>query len=217
MVHDATEDLFRALAKRDPAKAIDVVERVRAGGMAQDRLFDQLFAPAMAVLGGAWADGELDEYSFTRAAAAADQITSFVTAPSAARDTGVTVVAGTMEGDSDAVDKDVTAAALTEAGHRVVDLGTGVRPAAFLERVGETGARIVLVFAQTMAAATAVVRVHEMLVAGGRDDVALLVSGGPFRADGRLAHAVGAAGVVNGAEEALEIVGRAARRGGGAG
>jgi methanogenic corrinoid protein MtbC1 len=115
-----------------------------------------------------------------------------------------------MHRDLHAIDKDITAAALKEAGHRVIDLGADVLPAEFLERSEETGARIVLVFAQTVATATGVSRVREMFKAGGREDLVLLVSGGPFWADVRLAKAVGANGVVRGAESALDLVAKAA-------
>ncbi len=131
--------------------------RQRAAGVAQRRLFDQLFAPAMSILGGAWASGEIDEYTFTQAAVVAEQVTSFVIAPSTAQDSGVTVLVGTMHHDLHAIDKDITAGALKEAGHRVIDLGVDVRPSEFLERAEETGARIVIVFAQTIGTARDVV------------------------------------------------------------
>jgi len=207
---DASSRLYQAFVSHDPAQAITVIEKVRASGVPQSKLFDQLFAPAMSLLGGAWANGEIDEYAFTQAAVVAEQITSFVIAPAAAQDTGITVLVGTMHRDLHAIDKDITAAALKEAGHRVIDMGTDVRPAEYLERAEETGARIIIVFAQTVATATSVSRVREMFRAGSRDDLVLFVSGGPFWADVRLAKAVGANGVVRGVESALELVTKAA-------
>lgn len=212
MASNASVLLCQAFLSQDPAKAITVVERVRASGVPQAKLFDQLFAPAMSLLGGAWASGAIDEYAFTQAAVVAEQISSFVSASSAAQDTGITVLLGTMHRDMHTVDKDIAAAALKEAGHRVIDLGTDVRPAEFLERAEETGARIVIVFAQSVSTATSVSRVREMFRAGGREDLVLLVSGGPFWADVRLAKAVGANGVVHGAENALKLVTKAAAK-----
>ncbi len=216
MANDASAQLYQAFVSQDPAHAITVIEKARAGGVPQAKLFDQLFAPAMALLGGAWASGAIDEYAFTQAAVVAEQITSFVTTPSAAQDSGITVLVGAMHRDLHAIDKDIAAAALKEAGHRVIDLGTDVRPAEFLERAEETGARIVIVFAQTVSSATSVSRVREMFRAGGREDLVLLVSGGPFWADVRLAKAVGANGVVRGAEGALKLVKKAAAKTGAA-
>ncbi len=208
MADDAAVRLYQAFVSQDPAQAIAVIEQQRAAGVAQRRLFDHLFAPAMAVLGGAWASGEIDEYAFTQAAVVAEQVTSFVIAPSTAQDSGVTVLVGTMHHDLHAVDKDITAGALKEAGHRVIDLGVDVRPAEFLERAEESGARIVIVFAQMIGTARDVVRVREMFRAAGRDDLVLLVAGSPFSADVALAKSVGANGIVRGAESALKLVAR---------
>ena len=214
MADDAAMRLYEAFVSADPARAIEVIEAARAGGFAQAQLFDQLFAPAMALLGGAWADGSVDEYGFTQAAVVAEQVASFVTVPATAQDSRVTVLVGTMHRDLHSVDKDITVAALKEAGHRVIDLGTDVLPSEFLERVEETAARIVIVFAQQVRTAIDVVRVREMFAAAGRDDVVMLVSGGPFAASLELARRVGANGVIKGAESALRLVTQAADKAG---
>ncbi len=216
MADDAAARLYQAFVSQDPAAAIGVIEQVKATGVAQTRLFDTLFAPAMSLLGGSWASGAIDEYSFTQAAVVAEQITSFVTPPTTAHDTGITILLGTMHRDLHTIDKDVAAAALKEAGHRVIDLGSDVRPAEFLERAEETGARIVIVFAQMMGTAASVSRVREMFSAGGRDDLVLFVAGGPFEADVSLARQVGANGVVRGAESALKLVAKVTAAAGGA-
>ncbi len=212
MADDSSARLYQAFVNHDPAAAISVVERAKKNGIAQAQLFDQLFAPAMSLLGGAWANGGIDEYTFTQASVVAEQITSFVTPPTAAQDTGITVLVGTMHHDLHEIDKDITAAALKEAGHRVIDLGTDVRPSEFLERADETGARIVIVFAQMMSTAKSVERVKEMFTAGRREDIVMFVAGGPFVADLALAKAVGANGVSRGAESALKLVAKAAAK-----
>jgi methanogenic corrinoid protein MtbC1 len=216
MADDSSARLYQAFVSHDPGAAISVVERAKKGGVAQAQLFDQLFAPAMSLLGGAWASGAIDEYTFTQASVVAEQITSFVTPPTAAQDTGITVLVGTMHHDHHEIDKDITAAALKEAGHRVIDLGVDVRPAEFLERAEETGARIVMVFAQMMSTARSVLRVREMFSAGGRDDVVIFVAGGPFVADVALAKGVGANGVSRGAESALKLIAKVAAKTGAA-
>jgi len=211
---DAAARLYQAFVSQDPAQAISVIEKARSAGIAQGQLFDQLFAPAMSLLGGAWASGAIDEYGFTQAAVVAEQITSFVTPPATAQDSGITVLVGCMHRDFHEIDKDIAAAALKEAGHRVIDLGVDVRPAEFLERAEETGARIVIVYAQMVGTATSVSRVREMFATSGREDLVLLVAGGPFSADTSLAKAVGANGVVRGAESALKLVDKASARAG---
>ena len=212
MADDSAARLYQAFVSQDPAGAIGVIERSKRAGVAQAQLFDQFFAPAMSLLGGAWARGTIDEYTFTQAAVIAEQITSFVIPPTASGDTGITVLLGTMHHDLHTIEKDITAAALKEAGHRVIDLGADVRPSDFLERAEETGARVLIVYAQLAATARSVSRVREMFAAGGRKDVAILVAGGPFTADAKLARAIGANGVVRGAESALNLVARAAAR-----
>lgn len=208
MSDEAPIRLYRAFVAQDPATAIKVIEDARAGGTPQARLFDTLFAPALALLGAAWAAGEVDEVTFTQAAVAAEQITSFVTPPPVAGDTGVTVLIGCMQKDRHAVLKNIVGAALKEAGNRVVDLGVDVHPAEFLEKVEENGARIVIVSAEIMQTARAVGRVRDMLATAGHDDVVLLVAGGPFEADPNMARQAGANGVVRGAESAIRLVAR---------
>lgn len=211
MAADAAAQLYQAFVDQDPAEAIQVVERVRASGVAQDALFDTIYAPAMGLLGGAWASGAIDEIVFTQAAVVAEQVGSFVMPSAAKRDTGVTVVLGTIHRDQHSIGRTIVAATLKEGGYRVNDLGVDVRPSDFVERVQETGARIVIVFAETMRTARSVASVRGVLDAEGATGVVLLVCGGPFFADGALAREVGANGVVTGAEAALRIVSRAAR------
>jgi len=215
MAHDAASQLYQAFVAEHPAAAIDIIERARRDGMDQAALFDRLFTPAMALLGAAWASGAIDEYGFAQASVVAEQVTSFVIPPSTAADTGITVLVGTMRGDHHAIGRSITASALKEAGHRVIDLGVDVRPADFLERAEETGARVVVVFAQMIGTARSVVRIREMFTAGGREDVVIFVSGGPFSADEALARSVGANGVARGAESALRLVAKIAKRVGG--
>lgn len=212
MADDSSARLYQAFVSHDSSAAIRVIERAKQRGVAQADLFDTIFAPAMAQLGGAWASGAIDEYAFTQAAVVAEQVTSFVTPPVSATDTGVTVLVGTMHHDLHSIEKDMTAAALRQAGHRVVDLGTDVRPSDFLERAEETGARIVVVFAQTMSTARSAVRVREMFASAARDDVAIFVGGGPFVADVSLAKDVGANGVSRGSESALRLIAKVAER-----
>jgi methanogenic corrinoid protein MtbC1 len=210
MAGDYSAQLFRAFVDRDPSGAIDVIARAKKSGVPQDQLFDQIYAPALSLLGGAWASGAVDEYAFTQSAVVAEKITSFVLPPVAADETGVTVLVGTMHHDLHSIDKTIAAAALKEAGYGVIDLGVDVRPADFLARAEETGAGIVFVFASMLSTAVSVTRVREMFRAGHREEVVIFVGGGPFLADTALARAVGANGVSRGAESAIRLVDRVA-------
>lgn len=208
MVSEEATHLYEAFVSQNPGKAIQVVERVRASGVPQTQLFDSLYVPAMSLLGGAWAEGRIDEIVFTQASVVAEQIGSFVMPPLTRPDTGVTVVIGSIHRDRHGIMKDIVASALKEAGYRVNDLGVGVRAADFLERLEETGARVVIVFAEMLATARAVAGVRDLLNAENREDAVMLVAGGPFVADPGLARAVGANGVIVSAESALKLLGR---------
>jgi len=208
---EAAARLYQAFIDQDPASAIQVVESVRSSGVAQDELFDTLYAPAMGMLGGAWASGAIDEMAFTQASVVAEQIGSFVMPPAAKRDTGVTAVVGTVHRDTHSIARTIVVATLKEAGYRVNDLGADVRPADFVERVQETGARIVIAFAETMRTARSLASIRDMLTAEGVEGVVLLVGGGPVAADPALARDAGANGVVTGAESALRLMRRVAR------
>jgi methanogenic corrinoid protein MtbC1 len=215
MTDDYSSRLFRAFVYHDPSRAIDVIAAAKRAGIAQDQLFDQIYAPALSLLGGAWASGAIDEYAFTQSAVVAEKVISFALPPVAADDTGVTVLVGTMHHDLHSIDKTIAAAALKEAGHRVIDLGVDVRPADFLARAEETDAGIVFVFASMASTAASVSRVREMFRAGHRGGVVIFVGGGPFVADASLAREVGANGVSRGAESALRLVNRVMNPAGG--
>jgi trimethylamine corrinoid protein len=202
--------MYDAFVASDPAAAIAVVEDARADGMERERLFDEVFVPAMGRLGGAWAAGDVDEMTFTQASVVAEQMTSFVIPKAAVADTGVTVIVGSVQGEMHAVGRNMVVAVLKEAGHRVMDLGVDVRPAEFVDTVEETGARIVVACAEMAATAQVVSRLTDLLRSSGHEGVVVLASGGPFAADVRLAKSVGANGVVTGAESALKLIERIA-------
>lgn len=212
MSDDAISRLYSSFVGQDPGGAIKVIEGVRQAGMRQTDLFDQLFAPALSMLGESWAAGRLDELAFAQSAVVAEQVMSFVTPPAVAPDTGVTVVLGCAQGDRHATLKNIVAACLKDAGYRVADTGVDSRPAEFLSKVEETGARIVIVFAELVASATGAGKVRAILDADGRQNTALLVGGGPFAADLGAARRAGANGVVTGAESALKLVAKVRER-----
>lgn len=211
MPDSEAERLFKAFIGNDPATAIRVVEQVRSSGVPQSELFDTLYVPAVAMLGEAWARRQIDELAFTQAAVVAEQVSSFVMPPLVRPDTGVGVVLGVMHRDRHSVMKNIVAGALKESGYRVFDLGVDARASDFLERVEETGARVVIAFAEMLATARAVEGVRDLLVAEGRGDVVLLVCGGPFAADPALARSVGAQGVISTAQGALDVLERVRR------
>lgn len=207
---DVAERLYRSFVEGDASSAIAVVEEARTAGVGREELFDQVFVPAMAMLGDAWARAEIDEVTFAGASVVADQMSSFVTPQAASSDTGITVVVGCAEGELHSAMRNIIVASLKEAGHRVVDLGVDARPSEFLAKVAETGARIIVVVSEKVGTVAACRRVREMLDADGKGDAVVLAAGGPFDSDPALARETGLNGVAHGGESAVRLVARIA-------
>ncbi len=121
-----------------------------------------------------------DEITFTQASVVAEQIGSFVMPPVARPDTGVTLVIGSIHRDRHSVMKDIVASALKEAGYRVNDLGVDVRAADFLERLEETGSRVVLRVRRDDGDASEVTRFRVLFATSGKEDAVILVAAGRF-------------------------------------
>jgi methanogenic corrinoid protein MtbC1 len=207
-VGDAPTRLFEAFVARDPARAISVIQDAADSGMSHLQLFDQVYAPALSLLGGAWADGSVDEYAFTEASVVAEQITSFVTpaTATATTDASLSIAVLTLAGDRHTIDKNIVSAALKEAGYRVFDLGSGLRATEAISGIERTAATVLIVFTHSAGATESVHELGAMLRSSGHEDVAMFVSGGSFAADVDLAKAAGANGIVRGAESALGLV-----------
>jgi methylmalonyl-CoA mutase cobalamin-binding domain/chain len=90
------------------------------------------------------------------------------------------VVIGTVKGDIHDIGKDVVVSMLRGAGFEVIDLGVDVDPHRFVEAVQGSGAGLVgLSVFLTMAFNSAAATVQAFEEAGLRDDVAIMVGGGP--------------------------------------
>ena len=211
MSDDAAVHLYRAFVTRNPADAIAVIQRAKREGVPQASLLDQLYAPAMSLLGGAWASGIIDEYVFTRAAVVAEQARSFIVPPTPVPAPELTILAG-HDAPRPAHDRQGDHRRRASRGRLQRGRPGHRRPPLRVPRAcrGDGRPHARSSSPQQLATARSVVRVREMFVAGGRGDALVFVSGGPFAADAELARAVGANGVLRGAESALELVAEAA-------
>jgi methanogenic corrinoid protein MtbC1 len=91
-----------------------------------------------------------------------------------------TVVIGTVEGDIEDRDKNIIAVMLEGRGLRVVDLGTSVSPAAFVETAEKEQARIIVCSASLVTTmAQMKILVQETLSAGIRSRVKIILTGAP--------------------------------------
>jgi len=205
---DSALRLYEALVARDAGAAIELIEEAKALGRSDDQVFDELYAPALARLGGAWATGDVDEATFARSAVIADQIAPFVVPSAVPRDRGVGVVIGTAKGDRHSVLKNLVASVLSEDGYRVSDLGVGVPIWEFLAAIEQTGARVAIVCVESTPAVLGVNHLRTRLDRRGRNDVIVLAAGGLFAAEPHLARDAGAHGVITSAAGALTVLAR---------
>ncbi len=88
------------------------------------------------------------------------------------------VVIGTVEGDIHDIAKDIVAFMLDINGFEVSDLGVDVAPARFVEKVKETGAKIVALSGFLTLAYDPMKATVEALKANGLNDVKVMIGGG---------------------------------------
>ncbi len=91
-----------------------------------------------------------------------------------------TVVLGTVKGDIHDLGKDVVALMLRGAGFKVIDLGVDAAPEKFVNAIKESGATVVgMSVFLTMAYEAATATVNAIKEAGLRDQVSIMIGGGP--------------------------------------
>jgi len=120
------------------------------------------------------------------------------------------VVLGVLE-DQHLLGKRMVHAYLGASGHRVLDLGAGLRPSDMAERAAGEGAAVVMVSTLMLRSALRVQDLMEALRARG-SAAAVVVGGAPFRLDPGLWQRVGADAWGASASEAPGLVTRLGRR-----
>jgi 5-methyltetrahydrofolate--homocysteine methyltransferase len=113
------------------------------------------------------------------------------------------VVLGSVDGDMHDIGKNLVAMMLEGAGFQVVDLGTDVSAAQFVEAVKE-GADILglsALLTTTLPSMESTIRAIE--AAGLREDVKIIVGGAPVTTD--YAHQIGADGYAKDASQAVKV------------
>ena len=111
------------------------------------------------------------------------------------------VLLGTVQGDVHDLGKNLVGAMLEGASFEIIDMGVGIAPEVFVQKVKETGAQIVALSAlltTTMNAMTATIQAFDS--AGLRDKVKIIIGGAPISsqfadeigADGTSTSAIGA-------------------------
>ena len=132
-----------------------------------------------------------------------------------AADTGRrgTVVLGTVHTDIHDIGKNIVASVLSANGFKVVDLGVDVPAQQFVDAVRDSGAKVVGLSCLLTTAFPAMQETIAALAAAGlRDEVSVIIGGGPVSAD--LAAQLGADAAGASAQEAVNLAAKAV--GGGA-
>ena len=113
------------------------------------------------------------------------------------------IILGSVDGDMHDIGKNLVAMMLEGAGFQIVDLGTDVSAAQFVEAVKE-GADILglsALLTTTLPSMESTIRAIE--AAGLREDVKIIVGGAPVTAD--YAHQIGADGYAKDASQAVKV------------
>ncbi len=113
------------------------------------------------------------------------------------------IILGSVDGDMHDIGKNLVAMMLEGAGFQIVDLGTDVSAAQFIEAVKE-GVDILglsALLTTTLPSMESTIRAIE--VAGLREDVKIIVGGAPVTAD--YAHQIGADGYAKDASQAVKV------------
>jgi 5-methyltetrahydrofolate--homocysteine methyltransferase len=113
------------------------------------------------------------------------------------------IILGSVDGDMHDIGKNLVAMMLEGAGFQIVDLGTDVSAAQFVEAVKE-GADILglsALLTTTLPSMESTIRAIE--AAGLREDVKIIVGGAPVTTD--YAHQIGADGYAKDASQAVKV------------
>jgi 5-methyltetrahydrofolate--homocysteine methyltransferase len=183
---NALEELFLAIVEAKQAGEELARKALEQGATAAD-ILDQAVGPAMTVVGERMEAGEYFVPDVLLAARVAQQATR-VLEPLLREGGGAkrvgTVVLGTIEGDLHSIGKDLVKMLLETGGFEVIDLGINVPPQRFAAAAVENKADIVAISALlTTTMPTMGTAIEELVEAGCRDRVKVLVGGAPVTQD----------------------------------
>ena len=201
-----SEALFNAIVDGKIADAQSLVEQRLAAGDAPMAIIAETLIPAMDEVGQLFQDEEyfVPELMMSgRAMKAAMAPLRPLLAAAGAKPAGV-VVAGTVKGDLHDIGKNLVISMLEGSGFKVIDLGTDVTPAKFVEAIRAHQPQILCLSALltvTMLAMKATI--DAVAAAGLRDGIKIMVGGAPVHA--KFAREIGADGYGVTATDAVTV------------
>jgi 5-methyltetrahydrofolate--homocysteine methyltransferase len=179
------DPLKQAVIDGNADTALALTQALLAGGASAREILDEALLPAMEVVGVRMREGEcfIPEVLLSARVmqACLDLLRPHMAAGEAAG--GGVVVIGTVEGDLHDIGKNLVGMLLSGAGFEVVNLGTGVSPAAFVAAVREHAPRILGMSALLTTTLPHMSETIALLKAEGlRDSVRVMVGGAPVTA-----------------------------------
>ena len=206
------DQLKQAIIDGNEAVALAMTQALLASGASAREVLDEALLPGMEVVGTRMREGECFIPEVLLSARVMQACLDLLRPQMAeGEEAGLpTVVIGTVEGDLHDIGKNLVSMLLQGAGFTVVNLGTGVSPAAFVAAVREHQAQIVgmsALLTTTLPQMSATIAA--LKEAGLRDSVKVMVGGAPVTA--AYAEEIGADGYGANAgmavERAKELVG----------
>ncbi|MFX1589008.1 MAG: B12-binding domain-containing protein [Promethearchaeota archaeon] len=177
------EDLVKAIIELDEKKAYELVKELVEGGTDPKDIID-ILRKGVEVVGDKFNN---KEYFLTELVMAGEIFSqsAVILEPHIKKDTVIgddleTIVVGTVKGDVHDIGKNIFVTLLKSAGYNVIDLGVDIPPDKFVEKVKETGAKIVAYSGLLTVALEAMNATTEALKAAGlRDQVKIIIGGLP--------------------------------------
>ncbi len=203
--------LKEAVIEGGAARAKELTQAALDGGASAQEVLDSALIPAMDVVGEKFTAREFyipEMLIAARAMQAGLAILKPLLAAAESKSRGKVVI-GTVKGDLHDIGKNLVAMMLAGGGFEVVDLGTDVRPARFVEAVEKEAPDFLMMSALLTTTMTAMKETIAALAeAGLRDRVRIGVGGAPVTqrfadevgADFYAPDATGAVGMAKGAE-----------------
>ncbi len=189
------EAVYTAVLNGNAKAAKAEVQNALAAGVSAEAILNQACIPAMTEVGRLFEIGEKfvpEMLISARAMSGATEILKPLLAQAGVQQVG-TVVIGTVAGDLHDIGKNLVAMMLEGAGFKIVDLGTDVSPAKFVDAVREHQPHIVGMSALLTTTTKSIINTLEALKeAGLRDKVKVMIGGAPITQD--FANKVGADG-----------------------
>ncbi len=200
------EPVYDAVLRGDARGATAATQAALAAGVSAEEILNKACIPAMTEVGRLFEIGEKfvpEMLISARAMSAATAILKPLLAEAGVTQVG-SIVIGTVAGDLHDIGKNLVSMMLEGAGFKVIDLGTDVAPAKFVEAVKANGPELVGMSALLTTTTKSIINTIEALKeAGVRDQVKVMVGGAPITQE--FANKVGADGFAPDAGSAARV------------